>query len=85
MTNTLQRVDSSAAAKRMAQILDEDGALIVTDALTPQQLRRINSEVGEMMQATAPGLRHPQRTITSTSTAPRPFDATVCLPYRPRS
>jgi ectoine hydroxylase-related dioxygenase (phytanoyl-CoA dioxygenase family) len=59
MTNTLQRVDSSVDAQRMAQILDEDGALIVTDALTPRQLRQINGEVDDLMQATAPGLRHP--------------------------
>ena len=59
MTNTLQRVDSSVDAQRMAQILDADGALIVTDALTPRQLRQVNGEVDDMMQATAPGLRHP--------------------------
>ena len=59
MTDTLQRVDSSVDARRMAQILDQDGALIVTDALTPRQLRQINGEVDDLMQATAPGLRHP--------------------------
>ena len=59
MTIELERVDVSLGAKAMAAILLRDGAAIVENALTPAQLSAINGELDPVMDAVAPGLRHP--------------------------
>lgn len=59
MTNSLERISSSADAQEIVGILERDGAAIVTDALSARQLTAINSEVDTVIAATNPGLRHP--------------------------
>lgn len=55
----LQRVDAGLDAPAMAGILNQDGAVIVENALRPDQLQALNSELDEVIAATAPGLRNP--------------------------
>ena len=45
--------------KQLAEILQRDGAAIVENALPPQLLRQMNTEVDGIIKATQPGLRHP--------------------------
>lgn len=59
MTNQLERIDSSTSAKDMAVVLRRDGAAIVTNALSAQQLVSINRELDVAIAGTAPGLRNP--------------------------
>jgi len=59
MTRQLVSVDSSLDSKELAGILERDGAVIVTNALTAQQLTGINSELDDAIANTAPGLRNP--------------------------
>ena len=59
MATQLQRVDSSLDAKELSKILNRDGAVIVTNALSSDQLAGINSELDAAIAGTAPGLRNP--------------------------
>ena len=59
MTNQLEQIDSSTSAKDMAVVLRRDGAAIVTNALSTQQLASINHELDVAIAGTAPGLRNP--------------------------
>ena len=59
MAAQLERVDSSLNSAELSQILQRDGAVIVTNALSSDQLVGINRELDDVIAATAPGLRHP--------------------------
>lgn len=59
MANELQRVEGSIEAADLADILLRDGAVIVKDALTPEQLAGLNGDLDDAIAATAPGLRNP--------------------------
>ena len=58
MKPELQTVASNIDPKELANLLTQDGAAIVEDALDQRQLSSLNSEVDEIVEATAPGLRH---------------------------
>ena len=59
MINTLKHVSASMDAHEISEILERDGAAIVTGALSARQLKAINCEVDDVIAATNPGLRHP--------------------------
>ncbi len=59
MANSLIRVESSMDPAEIAGLLERDGAVIVTDALSPRQLKAINAEVDGIIGSTDPGLRNP--------------------------
>ena len=59
MAAELQRLKSSVSSAEICQILERDGAVVVEDMLSPEQLARLNSELDSFVEATAPGLRHP--------------------------
>ena len=58
MKPLLQKVGCDTAAKELASILERDGAVVVENALSPQQLTNLNSELEPILASTAPGLRH---------------------------
>jgi hypothetical protein len=57
--SALETVSSNIDPKRLADILNRDGAAIVEQALVPNQLSRLNAELDEAVSSTAPGLRRP--------------------------
>ena len=59
MAPTLERVDADIEVKELASLMERDGAVVVKDALREEQLVSLNTDVEEVMTATAPGLRHP--------------------------
>jgi len=59
MTISLEKVTASADPAELAALLRRDGAVIVYDALTANQLIGLNSELDDTINATSPGLRHP--------------------------
>lgn len=59
MAPTLRTIDASASADAIAAILTQDGAVIVTGALSPAQLAALNGELDVALEGVAPGLRHP--------------------------
>ena len=59
MSIDLQRLSATAATAEVAAVLQRDGAVIVTDALSSMQLQRLNTELDDVVEHTAPGLRHP--------------------------
>jgi ectoine hydroxylase-related dioxygenase (phytanoyl-CoA dioxygenase family) len=59
MAPSLRTIDASASAEAISAILTQDGAVIVTDALSPAQLAALNGELDTALEGIAPGLRHP--------------------------
>lgn len=59
MTVSIQRVEGNADPVELAALLRRDGAAIVHDALTPDQLTGLNAELDDTINATSPGLRFP--------------------------
>ena len=59
MTKDLERVDGTIGATDLADILRRDGAAVVKDVLTTDQLSRLNADLDDAVAATAPGLRNP--------------------------
>ena len=59
MKPELKKVSRDIDPKELAGILNKDGAAIVEGALDRQQLSNLNSDLDEVIRATAPGLRHP--------------------------
>lgn len=59
MTEGLERVDGTIDAAELADILLRDGAAVVKDVLTKDQLSRLNADLDDAVAATAPGLRNP--------------------------
>ena len=58
MVVKLEQVDSAIDARELAQLLERDGAVIITNALTDQQRIGINAELDDAIATTDPGLRH---------------------------
>ena len=59
MAPTIEVVESSTTASELLAVLERDGAVVVAEALSADQLARLNGELDGMIRATAPGLRHP--------------------------
>ena len=59
MTVSIERVAGSIDPSELAALLRRDGAVIVHDALTPDQLTGLNAELDDTIKGTSPGLRHP--------------------------
>jgi len=59
MAPSLERLDGAASASDLHAILERDGAVVVEDALTRQQLNGLNDDLDRIIASTAPGLRHP--------------------------
>lgn len=58
MKPVLKKVGNDINPKELAGLLERDGAAIVEGALSQQQITSLNSDVDEVIAATAPGLRH---------------------------
>lgn len=56
---SLQRIDSSAGAPEICEVLRSDGAVVVENALSAEQLVSLNAELDAISENVAPGLRHP--------------------------
>ena len=56
---TLERIHASAGSGPICEALGRDGGIIVEDALNADHLAGFNSDLDEIIAATAPGLRHP--------------------------
>jgi ectoine hydroxylase-related dioxygenase (phytanoyl-CoA dioxygenase family) len=55
----LQKVSCDIDAKKLASVLERDGAAIIEGILSQQQLTDLNSDFEQIITSTAPGLRHP--------------------------
>lgn len=53
----LQRIFRDASPTQVASILDDDGAVIISNFLTQDQVKRINQEVDESLRQLAPAGR----------------------------
>jgi len=59
MTTDLNRVNSSASSAEICRLLERDGAVIVDDILSDEQLVQLNSDLDTHIVKAGPGLRHP--------------------------
>ena len=59
MPPSLERLPGTAGSADLCALLERDGAVIVEDALTAEQLAGLNGDLDRLIAATAPGLRHP--------------------------
>lgn len=59
MTPSIQSIKNSASSEVLFGLLERDGAVIVEDILTPEQLTSLNSEMDQYVSAVEPGLRNP--------------------------
>ena len=59
MTVSIEHVEGNADPVKLAELLRRDGAAIVHDALTPDQLAGLNADLDDTIKATSPGLRNP--------------------------
>jgi ectoine hydroxylase-related dioxygenase (phytanoyl-CoA dioxygenase family) len=59
MAASIARVPRSTTSAELCALLERDGVFIMEDALEPLQLQRLNDELDERIEATAPGIEHP--------------------------
>ena len=59
MASELTSLPASAETADMVAALERDGAFVATEALSTEQLSRLNADMQVAVDATAPGLRHP--------------------------
>ncbi|NQV45560.1 MAG: phytanoyl-CoA dioxygenase family protein [Rhodospirillales bacterium] len=59
MPPRLERLDSSSESAEFCTLLERDGAVIVENILSTDQLRNLNGELDRHIEGLAPGLRHP--------------------------
>ena len=58
-TPKLERVNVETDSTELYQLLERDGAVVVEQALSEQQLAGLNKDLDQIIAATAPGLRAP--------------------------
>mgnify|MGYP003326642213 CR=1 FL=1 len=59
MRPKIDRVPSSTSATELCSLLDRDGAVIVENVLSLEQLKRLNGEFESCVSATSPGIEFP--------------------------
>ncbi len=59
MTPTLERIDTSATSEDLCALMERDGAVIVENILTLEQLESMNAEIDRRIEGLSPGLRNP--------------------------
>jgi ectoine hydroxylase-related dioxygenase (phytanoyl-CoA dioxygenase family) len=59
MTSDIQHIENTAPSTEVCRLLERDGAVIVDDILSSEQLANLNSELDTDVLNTKPGLRHP--------------------------
>ena len=59
MRPKIDRVSSSTSATELCSLLDRDGAVIVENVLSLEQLKRLNGEFESCVSATPPGIKFP--------------------------
>ncbi len=59
MTTDVTRINSTASSETLCRLLKRDGAVIVEDLLSTDQLTNLNSDLNCYVQNTGPGLRNP--------------------------
>ena len=55
----LERVPSTTEPETVYGLLERDGAVVVENILSKDQLQKLNSELDALVCSTDPGLRHP--------------------------
>lgn len=61
MTPTIQRIKNTAPSAQLCELLERDGAVIVEDVLSHEQLTGLNAELDRHIAEVEPGLRHPTK------------------------
>ncbi len=59
MAPSIKSIKYSASSEVLCEMLERDGAVIVEDILTPEQLNNLNSEMDQLVAVVKPGLRNP--------------------------
>jgi hypothetical protein len=59
MSSDIHHIANTASSNKICQLLEQDGAFIVDNILSPQQLTNLNLELGADILKTKPGLRNP--------------------------
>jgi ectoine hydroxylase-related dioxygenase (phytanoyl-CoA dioxygenase family) len=59
MAPGIQSIKNSAPSEELCGMLERDGAVIVEDILTPEELVNLNAEMDRFVAAVKPGLRNP--------------------------
>ena len=59
MVATLERVNGSTEPATLRRLLERDGAIVVEDLLSSNQLEKLNAELDLHIEGLSPGLRHP--------------------------
>jgi hypothetical protein len=59
MSSDIHHIANTASSNEICQLLERDGAFIVDNILSPQQLTNLNLELGVDILKTKPGLRNP--------------------------
>lgn len=62
MATHLKRIKNTSSSEILHEHLQRDGAVIVEDLLSAEQLNRLNSDLDSHIQTAGPGLRHPTAT-----------------------
>lgn len=55
----IKRINNNASSEELCNLLESDGAVIVEDILTAEQLANLNAELDAHVTKTGPGLRNP--------------------------
>jgi hypothetical protein len=59
MSSDIHHIANTASSNEICQLLERDGAFIVDNILSPQQLTNLNLELGVDILKTKQGLRNP--------------------------
>ena len=59
MAPVLARVKASVKSAQLCELLEQHGAVVVEDLISPKQLTELNAELDQHLQERSPGLRHP--------------------------
>jgi len=59
MAPSIEHLKNTASSSEICTILERDGAVIIDELLSPQQISSLNTEMDTFMPETGPGLRNP--------------------------
>jgi len=59
MAPSIEHLKNTASSNEICTILERDGAVIIDELLSPQQISSLNTEMDTFMPETGPGLRNP--------------------------
>jgi ectoine hydroxylase-related dioxygenase (phytanoyl-CoA dioxygenase family) len=59
MAPVLARVKASVKSTQLCELLEQHGAVVVENLISPKQLTELNAELDQHLQERSPGIRHP--------------------------